>query len=240
LASSRSKVYQENYGLWGKDERAEEKIVGESKKEQFRYVLQKLSKHVDLHGKSILDIGTGNGYMLDAAKEFGMQCYGLELSKYASKVASKKFPGRIFNSAIGDIRTDRMFDIITMTDLIEHLQDVRKDFSKISSLLKDGGHLLMTTPNTGSFTRKLLGKKWFQYKFEHVIYFDKRSLRYLLKGFDILEMHNSTKLLKWKYYRLYIKKYGSRFISRLMPRFLDKFVVRNPALGELFVIARKK
>ncbi len=240
LKKSRAQVYTENYSVWGQDEQSEEKLVESSKKVHFAYILSLLNKKFPLKNKTLLDIGTGKGYLLEVAKTMGVKnCYGLELSKFAARIAEKKFPKRIFNCAIGDIHTNTKFDIITLTDLVEHLPKIRSDFKKIHSLLKPGGVLLITTPNTDSLTRKIRPQQWFQYKFEHVIYFNKKSMRYMLQGYDVIALRNNTKKLKAGYYRLYLKKYSSPVTRALFPRVVDNVSLKNPFLGELFVIAKK-
>jgi len=239
IKKSRKHVYNENYSVWGKDEAENEKAIEDSKKTQFKYLLKRLEKYARLRNKTILDIGTGRGYMLDVAKKMGMKVYGLELSKYASGIAAKKFPGKIFNSEIGSLKTNMKFDIITMTDLVEHLPNIGKDFNKISGLLKPKGHLIITTPNTDSITKTIFGKNWFQYKFEHVVYFNKKSIQYMLKGYDIKESGYNTKLLKIAYYKLYMKKYSSPQLLQILPKSMDDKVITNPMVGELLVIAQK-
>jgi len=241
LKKDRKNVYGKNYSVWGADEKNEELLVESSKKIHFRYLLSKLRKFTAFRNRTLLDIGTGKGYLMEVAKDMGFkEVYGLELSKFASGIAKKKFPGKIFNSEIGKLKTDKRFDVIVMTDLIEHLPRVKQDFDNISRHLKDGGYIIMTTPNSDSITRRLSPKKWFQYKFEHVIYFNKRSMKFLLKDFDILRLGNSAKLLKAGYYKLYLKKYSAPFLSLVIPKFSEGWAIKNPLCGELLVIARKR
>jgi 2-polyprenyl-3-methyl-5-hydroxy-6-metoxy-1,4-benzoquinol methylase len=241
LHKSRTEVYGKNYSVWGADEKAIVDVVADSKRGNFKLLLKKLRRHMDFKGKSILDVGTGNGYLLEVAKDMGFsECYGLELSKSAAKIASKKFPGHIFNCEIGKLSAKQKFDVIALTDLVEHLPNIAKDFKIIMSHLKKGGYVIITTPNTDSFTRTLAGKKWYQYKFEHVVYFNKQSMRKLLEGFDIERLSNNTKSLKLAYYKSYMKKYVSPKLARLIPDALGKITIVNPILGELLVIAKKK
>jgi len=246
MDKSRIDVYDENYSVWGEDEKGIVQLVEESKKTNFRKLLLKIRKQngfKSFKGKSILDIATGNGYLLDVAKEMGFKdCYGLELSKSAAKIAAKKFPGNIFNCEASDLakKTKKQFDVITLTDIVEHLPNIKKDFGAIQSRLKKGGLLIITTPNTDSITRKISPKKWYQYKFEHVIYFNKKSIKFLLSDLKIERLSNNTKSLKVAYYKAYAKKYVSPRLAKLVPDFLGKITITNPLLGELLAIARKK
>lgn len=243
LKKSRQDVYGENYSVWGKDEKSIENIVAESKKQNFRMLLSQLRKRTTFKGKSILDIGTGNGYLLEVAKEVGFaECYGIELSKTAARIAEKKFPGKIFNCGISQLKTARKFDVITMTDVLEHLPNIADDFSKVKGLLKKGGHIIVTTPNTGSITQRISGKKWYQYKFEHVVYFNKKSIRHLFRqnGMKLIALENNTKSLKLAYYKAYMKKYVSRWAAGMIPDIAGRISIRNPFLGEIMAIAVRR
>ncbi|MBW5381276.1 class I SAM-dependent methyltransferase, partial [Brachyspira hampsonii] len=70
-------------------------------------------------------IGTASGFLLEEAKLLGFEPYGVELSEYSSSIAKKKFgDDRIHN---GTLETssfqENFFDVITMTDLLEHIQN---------------------------------------------------------------------------------------------------------------------
>lgn len=237
LGKSRKHVYNENYSVWGKDSQGE--LIEEAKKTHFKYLLSKIP--INPKGKSILDLGTGNGYLMEIAKEMGYKdAYGLELSSYAAALAEKKFPGHIFRCEVGKLNTKKRFDVITMTDILEHLPNIANDFEVIKKHLKKGGIIVITTPNTGSITKTILGKKWFQYKYEHVVYFNKKSMRKLLKGFEIIKLASNTKALNMAYYKSYLKKYSGPAVSGMIPDALGRLKVINPLVGELLVIARKK
>lgn len=237
LSQPRDHVYNENYSVWGKDSGSD--LIELAKKTHFRYLLSKLP--INPRGKSLLDLGTGNGYLLEVAKEMGYaEIYGLELSSHAAGIADHKFPGHIFGCAVGELDTPREFDVIAMTDILEHLPDIAHDFKVVKRHLKKGGIILITTPNTGSLTRALLGRKWFQYKYEHVVYFNKKSVRVLLGDLEILALKGNTKALNLAYYKSYLKKYSGPFLSGMIPDALGKLVVKNPFVGELLVMARKR
>ncbi len=241
IYQDRKMIYEDHYSVWSKDEKDQEQLIERAKKSHFIYLLKKLNRYTSFQNKSLLDIGTGKGYLLETARTLGIrEVYGLEISNYASRIAQKKFPGRIFHTTIQKLQTKKRFDIITLTDLVEHLSTIKKDFEKIHSLLRPGGIILITTPDTDSFTRKLYPKTWFQYKYEHVIYFNNQSMQHLLHKYNILVLKNNSKKLNMGYYRLYLKKYSSPLIAGMFPKILDPLPLKNPFLGEMLVIAKKK
>lgn len=247
----RSAIYGDDYTVWGRSREADEPIIAESKRAAFADQLAALKPFIDPSGKKLLDIGTGKGYLLDVASKMGFDCRGLELSSYAAEKAAERHAGRIFTGTIEKAKYDgASFDVVTQTDLIEHIGDPKSLMAEISRVLKPGGLVFIITPNTDSWTRRFFGKRWFQYKYEHVIYWDPRSLRRLLDlfGFETLTLRNNRKRFRLSYYNDYFKKYaflgpvGRLFpkLYRLLPKGMKEISFSNPMTGEMLVIARKK
>ncbi|MDP2749604.1 MAG: class I SAM-dependent methyltransferase [Nanoarchaeota archaeon] len=244
----RSKIYGENYAAWSKSEEATEQLVAKAKKEAFSYQLGLLTKFFDPKNKNLLDIGTGKGYLLDVAAKKGFDCYGLDISKYAAKHAEKKFPGKIFIGSLSKAGYKQKFDVITITAVIEHISDPLSFLSDINKALKPGGYLLVMTPNTNSLIKKVMGKNWFQYKYEHITYWNKKSLKFLLGKYDfkMLVCKNNIKRFNLTYYSLYFQRYSLfgmekifLFIYKLLPEFIKKSYFTNPLTSEILVVARK-
>ncbi|MFH0774011.1 MAG: class I SAM-dependent methyltransferase [bacterium] len=238
-----------DYSPWGKAEEEAEEDVAMSKKEAFKWQLSLLQRYTTGKGKRLLDIGTGKGYLLEVASELGFDPYGVEPSPYTSKVTEKRFPKKIICGLLEDAKyKNGEFDVITMTDLIEHIPHPHSFFDEVYRILKPSGFILITTPNSNSFTRILLGKDWFQYKYEHIIYYNKVSLRHLLdkKGIEVRETRNNIKRFQMGYYYHYFKQYSLfgidtlfRFIYPYLPGFIKNLYFSNPITGEMIVIAQK-
>ena len=249
-AADRSHIYGDDYTVWGRSSEPDEAIIGGSKRSAFREQLNALRPHVEPEGKKLLDIGTGRGYLLDVAREMGFDCHGLDISAYAAGKASAGFPGRIFRGRLEEAGyADAAFDVVTMTDFLEHISDPAGLMAEARRVLKPGGLLLIITPDTDSLTRKLLGCRWFQYKYEHVIYWNRRSLDQLLERFSLrpLLARNNIKRFSVAYYRHYFRKYSllgpfSRLflaVFPLLPVRMRNFYFGNPVTGEILLIARK-
>ena len=117
------KIYSnEYYKSWGM-ESGETNEVSYMKKSTFHNMLLKILPYKK-YG-NILDIGTASGFLLEEAKKLGFEPYGVELSEYSSSIAKKKFgDDRIHNGTLETSSFDKnFFDVITMTDLLEHVQD---------------------------------------------------------------------------------------------------------------------
>jgi 2-polyprenyl-3-methyl-5-hydroxy-6-metoxy-1,4-benzoquinol methylase len=250
FAADRSAIYGDDYTVWGRSSESDEPVIAESKRAAFRGQLRSLLAHAEPAGKKLLDVGTGRGYLLEVARDMGFDVHGLDISAYAAGKAGAHFPGRIFRGQLAEAGyADASFDVVTMTDLLEHISDPMALLAEVKRILKPGGLLFIITPNTDSLTRKVLGRRWFQFKHEHVIYWNRGSLLRLLREFSLqpLLARNNRKRFSLAYYQHYFRKYSllggfsQVFLALypLLPRSLQNLMFDNPVTGEILLIARK-
>jgi SAM-dependent methyltransferase len=99
-------------------------------------------------GSRVLDIGCGTGGNLAALAEH-FDCTGIDPTEVAIEFARERFPRIEFirGFAPGDIM-DLMptFDLILMTDVLEHVEYDITMFSEIVSAAKPGAHFVLTVP----------------------------------------------------------------------------------------------
>lgn len=97
-----------------------------------------------------LDIGCGIGFGLKfLAKNGFKQLYGIDINKHSLEEARKVCPeAKIKFGDVYRIPFDaQTFDLIFLTEIIEHLDFPDQAFEEISRILKSGGVLFLTTPN---------------------------------------------------------------------------------------------
>lgn len=97
--------------------------------------------------KKILEIGSGLGYLTYALNFTGYDCLGVDISSNAIEKAKVNFGNYYKSIDIFDKRFDEKFDLIIMTEVVEHVEDPVKFITRSKELLKNGGKLLLTTPN---------------------------------------------------------------------------------------------
>ncbi|MEY4744999.1 MAG: hypothetical protein RL272_944, partial [Candidatus Parcubacteria bacterium] len=197
----RGALYDERYAAWGAAE-GDELAVASSKRTAFARQLSGLTRHLDAGEKRLLDVGTGWGYLLDVAASAGFDVRGLDTSAAAAKKTSERFPGRVVARSLADARyADASFDVVTMTDVIEHVADPAGLIREVARVLRPGGHLFIITPDTDSLSHRLLGARWFQYKYEHVTYWNRKTLERLLApfGFETVSARPNAKRFALSY-----------------------------------------
>lgn len=128
------------------------------KKERFGFERVEIIKSVagDVKGLKLLDIGCGTGWFLEAAKESGFEIYGQDIGKELSKWTGEKLGAKIWSCDIGLISDEFQMDIITMFDVIEHVEKPLDFLLKAKRLLKKGGKILIFTPNFDSLAVEVM------------------------------------------------------------------------------------
>lgn len=121
---------------------------------QFRY-LQKPKP-----GQKLLDVGCGNGDYLVLASETGWKVKGVEPDSKALKVARSRGFDVVQGSIEEIAKTGELFDVITMSHVIEHVHDPVTFVKLAYQCLKPGGVLYIDTPNIESFGAREFGRNW--------------------------------------------------------------------------------
>lgn len=156
-------------------------------------ILQNLKQYTD--GKNILKIGIGNGALIATALEMNYKIDCVEIEEDVAQKISNLLEHEIICCDFLDLPEDKKYDIISMGDVIEHLDDPQKGLKKIHNLLEDNGVLWISTPNYKSAfnrlhktTTAMWNEPW------HITYFDKNGLENLLKssGFKLLDYRISN------------------------------------------------
>lgn len=109
-------------------------------------------------GVTILDIGCNDGSIGSLLRKKKNIVYGLDIAEHKVKAARKKG----IKATTCDIESKRLpyhndfFDVVLLTDVIEHVFDTDRVLEDIYRVLKKGGMLLITTPNVASLLRRCM------------------------------------------------------------------------------------
>jgi 2-polyprenyl-3-methyl-5-hydroxy-6-metoxy-1,4-benzoquinol methylase/ribosomal protein S27E len=204
---------------------------------------------------SLLEVGAG----------FGTFC--LELKKrniFEKVVAVEPTPSlaetcrqkvlEVIEDVIENIsfKEEEKFDVIVSFEVIEHLYCPKDFIVKCSNLLKNGGLLILTCPNGQGFDFIVLGEKCNNLDYQHLNYFNPKSLKLLLEnsGFEVLESLTPgkldadlvrTKILEGEFdisQQPFLKKVLIDEWEKLGDKF-QKFLADNGLSSNMWVVARK-
>lgn len=166
----------------------------------------------NISGKKVLDIGCARGYVGSRIKALGNYVVGVDISESAAREAEKVLDKiYIFDLEGSWPDLGDKFDLAILPEILEHVFDPVEVLKKINSQLKDGGEIIITTPNIITWTNRasiLSGN--FEYTeqglmdFGHIRFFTYKYLNKVLKdsGFTIIKENHIifpgklTKLLK--------------------------------------------
>tara|TARA_Y100001960_G_scaffold286343_1_gene323588 strand:- start:12 stop:908 length:897 start_codon:yes stop_codon:yes gene_type:complete len=235
------------YDSWG----VREKIIPEHvvclKEKNMRLHLEEIRK-IKPHGR-VLEIGCAMGFFLKQARILGYEVVGVEVSREACDVA-RFFVGEenIHNEEFGEVKFEQeSFDIIFLSDVIEHIPDPSRIFKEMNRVLKENGIIYMLTPDPEHWSRKLLGSNWVHFKDEHLIFYPRRTMKWIEKehGLILKECSKVVKYSNLNYLQTQLDHFNFRILSKIsliirkaFPKALNEFLVPI-SLGEIRYVLQK-
>jgi 2-polyprenyl-3-methyl-5-hydroxy-6-metoxy-1,4-benzoquinol methylase len=192
-----NKYYQQACGSYELQYSDEERAYFHAKLAQRHAVLQRVSPH----GRSMLDVGCGEGFALAYFREQGWSVKGLDFS--AAGVESQNpdcrdalVVGDVFALLDAEITAGRKYDAVWLQNVLEHVLDPVGLLTSLKSLLSPKGVAVITVPNDYSAVqREALSLGHIDREFwvalpDHLSYFDHVSLPAAAKGtgWDCVEL----------------------------------------------------
>jgi SAM-dependent methyltransferase len=108
----------------------------------------------------LLDLGCGTGALLEVAGQLGWQAEGLDVSQpvvdHGRQLGLEVSCGELADSKF----ESNSFDVVTASELLEHLSDPKLLVQEVARILRPGGLFWTTTPHARGISARLLGTKW--------------------------------------------------------------------------------
>ncbi len=185
----------------------------------------------------VLDVGCGNGEFVSAMQEYGFSVSGVDVSPAAVAHCQKR--GLDARVCYFDQETiPEKFDLITMWDVVEHVQEPQRFFQKAYQQLTPNGYFLVKIPfysavdifiarHYPKFAGTLLDYP------AHIQYFTKKSLETGLKssGFTNIQWLPDTTMRS--------SPTGGHLKKRAA-RFAKKMIRRISGSGNLYLLAQRQ
>lgn len=170
--------YEEKY-------RSGEEIAKESKRLALAYVPRE-------GALDILDLGCGTGMNSQYMSELGHNVQGIDVAAEAiRKYNERGFQGQVMDVEKGLSFEDESFDLVFSTEVIEHLVQHDVMLQEAYRVLRPGGRLVLSTPNSAFWVYRLaslVGKPVSELQHPmHLRFFSQSSLRKVMEetGFEI-------------------------------------------------------
>lgn len=105
--------------------------------------------------KRILDFGCGEGAFSQRLIDAGMIVDGVDINTSQTKAAHRKRYELDLNTADVSKIVDQKYDVVVAMEILEHIHNPWKYLNDCKSVLKDGGIIILSTPNISSFPSRL-------------------------------------------------------------------------------------
>jgi SAM-dependent methyltransferase len=142
-------------------------------------------------GNRLLDVGFGKGYLMQVARAYGFEVYGVDGSERLLERLGPYFGQRVARHWVGDGPLPwGSFDALVLSHVVEHLPDPRAALRQAREALNPGGVVYVAVPDLGSGQFRVLGRRWNTiHPLIHLQYFNQASLTRLLEdaGFEVIE-----------------------------------------------------
>jgi len=191
----------------------------------------------------ILDVGCATGVFLALARCHGYQVFGVESSKRQADWGRKYLKLDIHCSkSLRGLYEQDSFDVVTMWDVLEHIDTPKMLLSEIKRVLRNEGFLIIRIPNGPHqlLKAKVLSRIYPRQNLigagEHVVFYDSKTIKEILRkcGFEPMSIRNAvvehTNDLTRKLQRLKL------FVMPVLQ--LVGNLLRIPVSASLFVVAK--
>lgn len=231
----------------------------QSNPERIEHQVDAVKRHGEIKGKKVLDIGCGGGLFLSKMKDAGAEVLGIELSDTRAYYAKTKHDFEVVKRTIEDEywkASHGTFDVVTLWDVIEHVNFPLATLKSAAEMLKSGGMLLIDTPcrdafyhRFGEFTYWLSGGKYPTFlntmysskPFGHKQIFSLAEMKSALEeaGLEVVELRRFHELSFP--YSFYLKKLvRSDLLVKVLLPFVHVFFVIFPIRNKMLAVGRKK
>lgn len=138
-----------------------------------------------------LDVGAHIGNVLYLARDLGYETYGVEPSLSMTTVAKEHRQLNVFHGFLHDAQyPSNFFDIVTLIDVLEHIETPKIFLQEIHRILKPGGIVFIRIPN-GSYEKlkfallyPIFGQHCFDFfaTHEHLVHYTQETLKHQVES----------------------------------------------------------
>ncbi|GIW19964.1 MAG: hypothetical protein KatS3mg065_0260 [Chloroflexota bacterium] len=149
-------------------------------RERWNQILALAQQDLGRAPESVLDVGCALGHFLAHARTRGVRrVMGIESDPACREWASSQL-GVEVRGDLASLRGCKPFDLITMMDVLEHMEDPVSFLASAAGLLAPDGVVVLQLPNRRSVMASRAGSRWSWYSApDHLIHLSPASVRRL-------------------------------------------------------------
>ncbi len=140
------RFFERMYDQRWSDEWLETEFASEAKTRIFTDVLEGLERRLPPDRRTLLDVGAHVGRFLKIASARGWVAEGIEVNPRTASYARRMGATVHQMDARSLSSTGRLFDAVTLTDVLEHIPDPRTALLTIAALVSPGGWVAVKVP----------------------------------------------------------------------------------------------
>ncbi|MFQ5600363.1 MAG: class I SAM-dependent methyltransferase [Candidatus Krumholzibacteriia bacterium] len=185
------------------------KAIEEQQKRQriFSKLLAELESVLHRKGR-LLDVGAGEGTLLQVATEQGWQAEGIDVASAMVRHVREELGLVMHHGVLEDVALpERCYDAVIMNHVLEHVKNPVTALQKISRLLRKDGAVRIEVPNLASLSSgaknvqsrlKLKRNPWKHYSTEHHFwFFTPRTLKTTLETAGLTALRLEAPARQW-------------------------------------------
>ncbi len=204
----------------------------------------------------LLDVGCGNGDFIFKMQTLGWDVEGIEIDPKSIALCEERklkvWQGEVTESDL----EKNSYDVITINHVIEHHYDPELLIRRSYELLRNGGRLIIVTPNTDSHSFHYFKTSWFALQPPgHLNLFNSDNLKKLAlrQGFGTVNVKTTARNEYWVYYASRVirkkgkfqagaeyKSYGRLILGKLYQLYILVILIFNRKRGGEVVITAVK
>jgi len=157
----------------------------------------------------LFDLGVGWGHFLHTGRLLGYDVAGIEMARMPFTYAKDHLKLPVECVDFFDYTPlENYYDLITMWDVLEHIDSCDKAVEKCAGMLKQGGSIVIQVPQIDSYIAKKHKENWQAMGLDHVNYFSKKTITHFLenKGFEVVKIKSSIEVKLFLMYSILDKK----------------------------------
>ena len=178
------------------------------------------------HSSFVLDLGSGLGYNLDTLHRYFSNIVTADISHNALSQSRTVHAEMKLTYLIADAQKlpfkANIFDIVVITEVLEHVPNMQKAIDECHRVLKRDGYIYISTPNYNNLiglkkkikdrvAKREYWEPWGGHKGGMERHMTPRELHDALKRFKIIHTQGGGYLLPWTFFLPFFKRHHDKF-----------------------------